>query len=441
MPSSKRGIEATALSRGRGKPRGAEAPPASTASTETTPPTTNLITSKSGDVRACEYNASMLIACEAKYDGLHFDEFLSRLRIDDRDWRGEDDLDALLWLQRTHDIPTLKLVQVSNAVRALGFVRKKDSLLNFVEELPPWDGVPRIDNALRDAWGAPEDATTRAASANLLKSMIARAVSPGVKADHLLVFEGPQGAGKSRALQALGESFHAEIGAAVGTTDFIRELQGVWLAELSELDSMKGREAATVKRLLSATVDRFVQKYALHAESYPRRAIMVATTNEKLYWQDPTGARRLVAIACGRINVDLIKANRLQWFAEARVRYDAGESWWEYPAAIAEVQEARQQVDPWEDTIQSAMQRGIPGAAGAVEPWPKGWIATVVILHRVLRMDPSQANQTHATRLSKVMRRLGYQPLKAGGVRGWEPDTSRASSVEVSEEVSDDVPI
>ena len=34
-----------------------------------------------------------------------------------------------------------------------------------------------------------------------------------------------------------------------------------------------------------------------------------------------TGARRLVPIPCGDIRVDLIAANRLQWFAEARQRF------------------------------------------------------------------------------------------------------------------------
>jgi putative DNA primase/helicase len=192
-----------------------------------------------------------------------------------------------------------------------------------------------------------DNVLTRTASRNFFIAMIARALHPGAQVDTLEAFEGEQGIGKTRAMRELGGDFHAEISAAIGTTDFMRELRGIWLAELSELDSLRGREASTVKRLLSSPSDRFVQKYALHAESYPRRAVAVATTNEATYWQDPTGGRRLIPISCSSIRVDLIRENRLQWFAEARRLHAEGTTWWEFPASIAQAQEERQHIDPW----------------------------------------------------------------------------------------------
>ena len=61
--------------------------------------------------------------------------------------------------------------------------------------------------------------------------------------------------------------------------------------------------------------------------------------------------RILIPIACGGIRVDLIAANRLQWFAEAKHLQTAGHTWWEFPAGIADAQEEHQQVDPWEDIL------------------------------------------------------------------------------------------
>ncbi|TMH36921.1 MAG: hypothetical protein E6H66_04160 [Betaproteobacteria bacterium] len=49
--------------------------------------------------------------------------------------------------------------------------------------------------------------------------------------------------------------------------------------------------------------------------------------------------RILIPIACGGIRVDLIAANRLQWFAEAKHLQTAGHTWWEFPAGIADAQE------------------------------------------------------------------------------------------------------
>ena len=390
-----------------------------------------LLRNDKGGIIACEHNAYVLIAGADEYAGLHFDDFLSRPRIGDRDWTDADDLECLRWLQRTHGVPRFNLAHARNAARMVGHKRRRDSLRQFVGDLPEWDSIARIERAFVDAWGAPDTPLIRAASHNFFIALIARALRPGAQVDTLYTFEGPQGSFKSRSLRALGGPFHAEISAAIGTTDFQRELRGIWIAELSELDSLRGKEASTVKRILSAPADRFVQKYALHADTYPRRAIAVASTNESTYWQDSTGARRLVPIKCGQIKVDMIEEHRLQWLAEARARFDYGATWWDFPAGIADEQEARQQVDPWEDTLRLFMTHGKrAGLDGqGVQPWPEGWISSAEILRDWLSLTPHQQAQTSSTRLGKVMRRLGYRPERYGKerARGWVADTSTAA--------------
>jgi predicted P-loop ATPase len=221
----------------------------------------------------------------------------------------------------------------------------------------------------------------------------------------------------------------------------MRELRGLWIAEMSELDSLRGREASTVKRLLSAPSDRFVEKYQTHAERYPRRAVAVATTNEAEYWQDSTGARRLVPIVAGDIRIDIIRSNRLQWFAEARHLYKAGATWWEFPSAIEAAREARQQVDPWEDLLRDVIARGRKTGnddMGRVL-WPDGPIASADIMRDWLRLDAHQQGQAASTRLGRVMRRLGYVPVRIGHARdrGWQrADTSRDAKTQVSAQVS-----
>lgn len=399
-----------------------------------------LLKSDKGAIKACEHNARVLIGAAAQYAGLQYDEFLARPRIDGRDWIDADDLEAVCWLQSAHAVPGFTLTHARNAARAFAHAHRCDSLRDFVQSLPAWDGVPRIEFAFVDAWGAADDSLTRAASANFFVALIARALRPGAQVDTLWTFEGPQGSFKSRSLRELGGSFHAEISAAIGTTDFQRELRGIWIAEMSELDSLRGREASTIKRLLSAPADRFVQKYALYAESYPRRAIAVATTNEASYWQDATGARRLVPITCGDIRIDLIATTRLQWLAEARQRHADGATWWEFPTRIADEQEARQQVDPWEDTLRHYMARGRrTGADGqGLIPWPNGWISSAEVMRDWLQLSPYQQGRASGVRLGHVMRRLGFRPERYGKdrERGWVADTRDDSQAEVSARVS-----
>jgi len=212
----------------------------------------------------------------------------------------------------------------------------------------------------------------------------------------------------------------------------MRELRGLWIAELSELDALHGREASTVKRLLSATSDRFVEKYQSHAEKYLRRAVATATTNESGYWQDSTGARRLIPVACGEIHVDLIGANRLAWFAEALHLYRAGGTWWEFPQAVSAAQEARQQVDAWEDLLRDLIAHGRPcglDGMGRVA-WPDGWISSATVMRDWLRLGANQQGQQCATRLGKVMRRLGYRPERNPETDGARMDCGHLRTVE-----------
>ncbi|NMM07413.1 VapE domain-containing protein [Polaromonas sp.] len=389
-----------------------------------------LLTTERGVLVACEHNARVLMFRAARYADLYFDTFLSRMRIGDRDWSDADDLAAVCWLQSENDAPRFTLAHTRNAARSLAYTRQRDTLREFVEALPVWDGVPRIKTAFHDAWGAPDNALMQAASSNFFIAMIARAIQPGAQVDSLWTFEGPQGSLKSKALRVLGGAFHAEVSAGVGTTDFQRELRGLWLAELSELDSLRGREASTVKRLLSAPADRFVQKYALHAESYPRRAISVATTNEAAYWRDPTGARRLIPIKCGEIRPDLIAARRLQWLAEARQLQADGATWWEFPDSIRAEQEARQCVDSWEDAIANHLTT--PACKDSFDK--DGRVPSAIVLRDWLGLEPSRQGGMTGPRLGTVMRRLGFKPVQYGTnrIRGWQrTDTDARNQIEV----------
>jgi hypothetical protein len=189
------------------------------------------------------------------------------------------------------------------------------------------------------------------------------------------------------------------------------------------LDSLRGREASTVKRLLSAPADRFVEKFEKHAASYPRRAVAVATTNEATYWQDSTGGRRLIPIPVTDIRIDLIQANRLAWFAEARHLYQAGVTWWKFPDSATIEQEERQAIDPWEDTLKDAIANGQMNEDGYARPWPEGWIASAAIMRDWLRIPASHQGRGSGNRLGHVMRRLGFEPKRSarGNERGWAP--------------------
>jgi hypothetical protein len=104
-----------------------------------------------------------------------------------------------------------------------------------------------------------------------------------------------------------------------------------------------------------------------------------------------------------------------------------GGPWWEFAAGIAQAQEERQHIDPWEDTLRGYMAHGRP--TGLDEQGrcrgPDGWIASAVIMREWLRLEPHQQGQASSTRLGKIMRHLNYVPKRSatGGERGWIPET------------------
>jgi predicted P-loop ATPase len=394
------------------------------------PGRTGLICNGKGEPLPIEANVIDVILAEPRWRGLYTDMFLRRMRLERDgktvDWSDDDHMLMHEWLQREGDFPRVKFEVTKRSVRAVANARSRDSLTDFYISLPAWDQVERIATALEEAWGCDGSDVVRAASTNLFRSMAARAIYPGAKVDTITVFEGPQGTLKSQSMQVLGGQYYAEISAPIGSADFMREIRSINLGELSELNALHGRESQTIKTMLSRTEDRFVEKYEAEPRSYPRRCVFIGTTNETQYWDDATGARRLVPVRVGAIDLRLIAENRLQWLAEALADIREGRTWHEWPGEIGAAQDERQHGDPWEDELRHVIAHGRQSGTDmqGVIDWPIGWISSREILFEWLRVPPAAQARAYSTRLGRVMRRLGFRPGKSsdGNERGWRRD-------------------
>jgi len=183
--------------------------------------------------------------------------------------------------------------------------------------------------------------------------MIARAYKPGCQVDTIVVFEGSQGIRKSSSLSILGGKWYASLPDPFGSKDFLQSIDGVWLAEIPDMSSFKGRDIQHVKAIITTRVDRYRRSYGYHAESYPRQCVFSATANGSDWNQDPTGARRFWPVACTSINIEYLITQREQLFAEALHLYRTAGSWWDVPETLARAeQEKRREVDSWEQILE-----------------------------------------------------------------------------------------
>jgi putative DNA primase/helicase len=220
------------------------------------------------------------------------------------------------------------LGQVQAVARAHGY----DPLTDYLRSVK-WDGVARLDGWLPKYFGTEDSVYTRRVSVMWPVSAVARALRPGCKVDTMLIAEGPQGILKSSAFRVLaGPEFFADTESGdLGSKDSLIAMRGVWIKEAPELQSVRRADVERVKAFLSSCEDKFRLPYDKFDTRFPRRSVLVGTTNAEAYQQDETGARRFWPVLCTRINLKGLAAIRDQFWAEAVHRLEAGEPYWISP--------------------------------------------------------------------------------------------------------------
>ena len=243
-----------------------------------------------------------------------------------RPWTDGDDVRAAEWLQR-RELNVTPMI-VSRSVGAVAREITVHPVRDYLGALT-WDGVPRIETWACRYLGAEDTAFNRSVGALWLISAVARIFRPGVKADHMLVLEGPQGARKSTALKILaGEDWFTDELPDLGSKDAAMHMQGVWIIEIAELDAIGRAEVSRIKAFLTRTTDRFRPPYGRYTIEVPRQCVFAGTVNPDTYLRDETGNRRFWPVRCGTIDIDALARDRDQLWAEAVARFRAGAIWW-----------------------------------------------------------------------------------------------------------------
>lgn len=238
----------------------------------------------------------------------------------------------------------------------------EDKTTNFVADWIKglkWDRKKRLATLFVDHFGAGGGEQSPAYLADTARAFMCGAVKrmlqPGCHVEHMIILQGAQGIGKTRALQVLAGEFQdrrlLSTQSLGGKEDeLLRVIEGSWFVSFDELAGHSKRDDAHLKNLLSQSEHVRNVKYLEKPRRHYRHCVFVATTNEDNPLRDMTGNRRYLVVKCGQIDVDALARIREQLIAEARDLVEKGDQFWVVRDAEEEQEKARAR-HPWEEVV------------------------------------------------------------------------------------------
>jgi predicted P-loop ATPase len=171
---------------------------------------------------------------------------------------------------------------------------------------------------------------------------------------------------------------------------------------------MRKAEVEHLKAFLSRRIDRGRPAYGRLPTEAPRQCIVVGSTNKSEYLRDTTGNRRFWPVLIARFDLDDLRRDRDQLWAEAAVREAKGESirlakelWLE----AAKEQRQRLADDPFVEVLANHLGHR-EGKIKATDVW------------EILNLHGAQLTQDVFQRAAEAMKRIGWErPNKAGTAR------------------------
>ena len=274
-----------------------------------------------------------------------------------------------------------------------------------------WDGLPRIQAFFPSYFGAVDDAYAQQIGQMFLISMVARIFSPGCKADHMPVIEGPQGMMKSTACRILGgpwfstpcltsqaERMSPSISEENGSSKLAKCTPCLAPRQLYSKASSLGRMSVTGR----PTAVRRSSNRGSASSSEPRT-------------KTSTCATRLEGAGFGRprqVPSRLMSSSVIaKVFAEAVNLFRTGSTWWPDKdferEHIAPQQSARYEADVWEEKIGDYLATNVRVTVGQVAM-------------AALSFDTAKIGKADQIRIAAALDQLGWKRERADGKTDWQ---------------------
>lgn len=161
-----------------------------------------------------------------------------------------------------------------------------DRLMDWINNLPDWDGVERMHLLLYDFFGTERSDYIDWCSSFMMRGIVQRTMHPGSKLDHMLVLIGEKNLGKSSLCRGLlpehlvEELFTDEVTLDMNAADLKDAIIGKTVVEFPEMIGMNDpKQLLKITAFLTKCNTKHRIRYTKYERTFPRTFILIGTTN------------------------------------------------------------------------------------------------------------------------------------------------------------------
>ena len=363
-------------------------------------------------------NASKILQAYEKFKGhIWFDDFRGAIYHTlhgptPKRWTDAETRALTVNIQQQLKLAKFNTRIVEEGLRHAAECQRRNSLTEWLNSLV-WDGTERLDTWLTDCTGAELNEYTLAVSRNWPIAMVARAYQPGCKMDNMPVLEGVSGLRKTQFLGILGGEWYKALSMQFGEKDFLQALRGAWLIEIPDMAGFSRADHGKVLAVITTATDTYRVPYGREPEDVPRTCVFAATSETEDYLSDMRGKRRYWPLRCRDINLDTLRQQRAQLFAEAVTRYREGAHWYDMPAEFTQQEQlARAEGDEWTESV-------LVNAERWWDEYKRSPIGNAITAKRLmvhaLDVPIGQVTTGHCRRVTAILKANGYERKRDPG--------------------------
>ena len=333
---------------------------------------------KTGEAESTIQNAVLILANDPDLAGrIALNEFSGRPTLrgkvpwrskvkDGELWKDSDEANLRLFLEKRYGF--VGKDKINDALAITLEANTYHPVREYLQSLE-WDGQERLDTCLIRYLEADDNEYVRSVTRKWMVAAVKRIFEPGCKFDSMLLIVGGQEVGKSHFCHKISkhESWFTDSITRMDGKDAFDAVRGKWIVEVAELAAARKSEQEAQKQFISAQADSYRPAYGKNTSDFPRQCVFYGTTNDYTPLKDYTGGRRYWIIQSHKTTKGTLPglAEEVdQLWAEAVVRYRAGESLWLDNDTVAkqakEIQAEFSVQDEWAGIIEEFLDKPVP---------------------------------------------------------------------------------